>query len=84
MFSTGSSLHWQPWLCVRDARRNLEIIVLRRQLTVLRRKNNRPALVEEDRSLLGAIASALPRLRRTRPVAEAGSSVALEWADTAA
>ena len=52
-------------LAVRSGRsKDLEIIVLRHQLTVLHRLNNRPALAEEDRALLGAIAAALPRRRR--------------------
>ena len=38
--------------------KDLEIIVLRHQLAVLRRQNHRPALAEEDRALLGAIAAA--------------------------
>ena len=44
--------------------KDLEIVVLRHQLIVLRRQINRPALTEADRSLLGAIASVLPRARR--------------------
>ena len=52
-------------LAVRSGRsKDLEIIVLRHQLTVLRRQNNRPALADEDRALLGAIAAALPRPQR--------------------
>ena len=38
--------------------------MLRHQLAVLRRQNNRPGLTEGDRSLLGAIAQALPRPHR--------------------
>ena len=53
-------------LAVRSGRsKDLEIIVLRHQLTVLRRQVDRPALNDDDRSLLGAIAAALPRPRRT-------------------
>jgi transposase InsO family protein len=53
-------------LAVRSRRsRDLEIIVLRHQLTVLRRQVDRPALDDDDRTLLGAIAAALPRPRRT-------------------
>ena len=45
-------------LAVRSGRsKDLEIIVLRHQLTVLHRQNNRPALADEDRALLGAIAA---------------------------
>jgi transposase InsO family protein len=53
-------------LAVRSRRsRDLKIIVLRHQLTVLRRQVDRPALDDDDRTLLGAIAAALPRPRRT-------------------
>ncbi len=48
-----------------DRSKDLEIIVLRHQLTVLRRQINRPVLNDDDRTLLGAIAAALPRPRRT-------------------
>ena len=52
-------------LAVRSGRsKDLEIIVLRHQLAVLRRQNHRPALAEADRALLGAIAAALSRQRR--------------------
>lgn len=44
--------------------KDLEIVVLRHQLMVLRRQIDRPALTEADRSLLSAIAAALPRARR--------------------
>ncbi len=44
--------------------KDLEIIVLRHQLAVLRRQIDRPALTEPDRRLLGANAAALPRARR--------------------
>ena len=52
-------------LIVRSGRsKDLEIIVLRHQLAVLRRQVDRPTITEDDRSLLGAIARALPRPRR--------------------
>ena len=52
-------------LTVRSGRlKDLEIIVLRRQLGVLRRQVDRPELTDADRSLLGAIAAALPRPSR--------------------
>ncbi len=52
-------------LAVRSGRcKDLEIIVLRHQLTVLRRQHDRPQLNDNDRTLLGSIAAALPhRLR---------------------
>ncbi|MCP4304784.1 MAG: hypothetical protein GY788_07915 [bacterium] len=53
-------------LAVRSGRsRDLEIIVLRHQLAVLRRQIDRPALDDNDRTLLGAIAAALPRPKRS-------------------
>ncbi|MBC8195357.1 MAG: transposase [Acidimicrobiia bacterium] len=52
-------------LAVRSGRsKELEIIVLRHQLAVLRRQLGRPAVNDNDRTLLGAIAAALPRPRR--------------------
>lgn len=57
-------------LAVRSGRsKDLEIIVLRHQLTVLRRQVDRPAINDDDRTLLGAIAAAL-----RVDFAEAGSS----------
>ena len=44
--------------------KDLEIVVLRHQLAVLRRQVDRPALNVDDRTLLGAIAQALPRRLR--------------------
>lgn len=44
--------------------KDLEIVVLRHQLTVLRRQIDRAALSEPYRTLLGAIAAVLPRSRR--------------------
>ncbi len=53
-------------LAVRSGRsKDLEIIVLRHQLTVLRRQIDRPVLDDADRTLLGAIAAALPRPQLT-------------------
>ena len=52
-------------LAVRSGRsKDLEIIVLRHQLQVLRRQHDRPAANNDDRTLLGAIAAALPRRLR--------------------
>lgn len=52
-------------LSVRSGRsKDLEIIVLRRQLQMLRRQIDRPELNDDDRTLLGAIATALPRRGR--------------------
>ncbi|MCP3933942.1 MAG: helix-turn-helix domain-containing protein [Actinomycetia bacterium] len=52
-------------LTVRSGRaKDLEVIVLRHQLAVLRRQVDRPVLLDANRALLGAIAAALPRPRR--------------------
>ncbi len=40
--------------------KDLELIVLRHQLAVLRRQIDRPAINDDDRTLLGSIAAALP------------------------
>ena len=44
--------------------KDLEIIVLRHQLAVLRRQNHRPALADEDRTLLDTVAAVPPRPQR--------------------
>jgi putative transposase len=46
-----------------DAAKDLEILVLRHQLTVLRPNTPRPRLEPADRALLAAISRALPRAR---------------------
>ncbi len=46
-----------------DAAKDLEILVLRHQLVVLRRQTPRPKLEPADRALLAAISRALPRSR---------------------
>ena len=52
-------------LAVRSGRsKDLEIIVLRHQLGVLRCQIDRPDLDDDDPSLLGAIAVSLPRPQR--------------------
>jgi transposase InsO family protein len=52
-------------LAVRSGRaKDLEIIVLRHQLAVLGRHADRPAVTNDDRSLLAAVAQALPRPTR--------------------
>jgi putative transposase len=46
-----------------DAAKDIEILVLRHQLAVLRRQVNRPALEPADRVLLAALSRLLPRTR---------------------
>jgi hypothetical protein len=43
-----------------DAAKDLEILVLRHQLTVLRRQIGRPKLEPADRALLAAVSRVLP------------------------
>ena len=53
-------------LAVRSGRsKDLEIIVLRHQVGVLGRRDAASVITDDDRSLLGGIAQALPRPRRT-------------------
>ena len=52
-------------LAVRSGRwKDLQIIVLRHENAVLRRQVGRPALNDDDRTLLGAVAAALPKALR--------------------
>jgi putative transposase len=46
-----------------DAAKDMEILVLRHQLTVLRRQVPRPKLELADRALLAAVSRVLPRAR---------------------
>jgi len=46
-----------------DAAKDLEILVLRHQLAVLRRQSTRPKLGPSDRALLAAVSRVLPRSR---------------------
>jgi hypothetical protein len=48
-----------------DGTKDLEILVLRHQLRVLRRKIGRPEFTARDRALLAAASRALPRQRWT-------------------
>ena len=53
-------------LAMRSGRAKDLEIVLRHQLAVLGRNVDRPAVTDDDRSLLATVASALPRPTRTR------------------
>jgi hypothetical protein len=47
--------------CRSDDRKELEIIVLRHELAILRRRTNRPAMTTIDRLFLAAASQLLPR-----------------------
>jgi putative transposase len=60
-----------------DAAKDLEILVLRQQLAVLRRQVARPKLQPADRALFAALSRALPRSRWVVLVREARHAAAL-------
>ncbi len=62
-------LSWLSLLARSDAAKDVEILVLRHEVAVLRRRNPRPALTWVDRAILSALNKLLPtRLRRLRLV----------------
>jgi putative transposase len=62
-------LSWLALLARSDATKDVEILVLRHEVAVLRRGTPRPALTWVDRALLSALSKLLPKgLRRMRLV----------------
>ena len=62
-------LSWLVLLARSDAGKDAEILVLRHEVAVLRRTNQRPTLTWVDRALLSPVARLLPtQLRRLRLV----------------
>jgi putative transposase len=57
------SIQFLALLARGDAAKDLEVLVLRHQLTVLRRQVPRPKLEPADRALLAAVSRVLPRAR---------------------
>jgi putative transposase len=65
----GRVLSWLALLARSDAAKDAEILVLRHEVAVLRRHNQRPTLTRVDRAFLSALARLLPtQLRRLRLV----------------
>ena len=60
-----------------DAAKDVEILVLRHQLAVLRRQIERPALEPADRVLLAALSRFLPRRRWNAFIVTPGNGVAV-------
>jgi putative transposase len=62
-------LSWLALIARSDAAKDIEILVLRHEVAVLRRRNPRPALTWVDRAVLSALSKLLPtQLRRLRLV----------------
>ena len=62
-------LSWLALLARSDATKNVEILVLRHEVAVLRRRNPHPTLTWIDRAFLSALSRLLPtQLRRLRLV----------------
>ena len=62
-------LSWLTLLARSDAAKDVEILVLRHEITVLRRTNSRPTITWLDRAVLGALSRLQPApLRQLRLV----------------
>src|SRR5215207_1896887 len=60
-----------------DRSKELEILVLRRELALLRRRSGRPPIERSDRALLATLSRALPRRRWATFFGQPGDGAAL-------
>jgi len=68
---------WMALLARSAASKDAELLVLRQEVTVLRRQNPRPTLDWADRAMLAALTRLLPKAAAAEPASNAGHDAAL-------